>query len=89
LTRLQAAQVLDGTLCTGGREDRALVLLEDSKPTRQIRGVVVPNFERDAKLGAQEGGTQLRHQFLEGVGCGTESLPAEFPRAAGGGWPVQ
>jgi hypothetical protein len=50
-------------------------------------GVVVPDFGRNGKLGTQEGGTQLRHQFLEGVGFRTEPLPVEFPRAQRDGWP--
>jgi hypothetical protein len=49
---LQATQIVRGALrLGGGGEDRALVLFEDGKPTRQIRGVVIPDLGGDAKLG--------------------------------------
>jgi hypothetical protein len=73
---LQAAQIISGVLRLGrSSEDGTLVLFEDGEPICEIRGVVVPNFGRDTELSAKEGGTQLRYQFLEGVGFGTEPLP--------------
>jgi hypothetical protein len=38
----------------GGGEDRALVVLQDLKPRRDISGVVVAGFRRDAKIGAEK-----------------------------------
>ena len=80
---MQTPEIVRGTLRVGGRgKYRALILFEDVKPIRQIRGVVVPDFGRDTKLGTEEGGPQLRDKFFEGIGVGTETLP-EFPCAAG------
>ena len=51
--RLQPMQIIGGLLrMAGGGEDRALVVLEDLQPRRDIGGVVVAGFRRDAKIGA-------------------------------------
>jgi len=38
----------------GGGEDRPLVVLQDLQPRRDIGGVVVAGFRRDAKIGAEK-----------------------------------
>ncbi len=51
--RLQPMQIIGGLLrVAGGGEDRALIVLEDLQPRRDIGGVVVAGFRRDAKIGA-------------------------------------
>jgi hypothetical protein len=53
LLRLQAVQIIGGLLrMAGGGEDRPLVVFEDFQPGRDIGGVVVAGFRRDAKIGA-------------------------------------
>ena len=47
--RLQPMEIIGGLLrVAGGGEDRALVVLQDLKPRRDIGGVVVAGFRRDA-----------------------------------------
>jgi hypothetical protein len=54
LLRLQAVQIIGGLLrMAGGGEDRALVVFQDFEPGRDIGGVVVAGFRRDAKIGAK------------------------------------
>ena len=51
--RLQPMQIIGGLLrVAGGGEDRPLVVLQDLQPRRDIGGVVVAGFGRDAKIGA-------------------------------------
>jgi len=51
--RLQPMQIVGDLLrMAGGGEDRALVVLQDFQPGRDIGGVVVAGFRRDAKIGA-------------------------------------
>jgi hypothetical protein len=48
-------EIIGGLLrVAGGGEDRALVVLQDLKPRRDISGVVVAGFRRDAKIGAEK-----------------------------------
>ena len=62
---LTVVQEVDGTLrvCCG-TEDRPLVALQDLEPAGEVGGVIGPWLELEAEVGGQEGGTQLRHQFL-------------------------
>jgi hypothetical protein len=53
LLRLQAVQIIGGLLrVAGGGEDRPLVVLQDFQPGRDIGGVVVAGFRRNAKISA-------------------------------------
>ena len=53
--RLQAVEIIGGLLrVAGGGEDRPLVVLQDREPRRDIGGVVVAGFRRDAKIGAEK-----------------------------------
>jgi hypothetical protein len=48
-------EIIGGLLRVAGRgEDRTLVVLQDREPRRDIGGVVVAGFRRDAKIGAEE-----------------------------------
>jgi hypothetical protein len=42
-----------------------------------VVGLVFADFRRDADIGAEEGGAQLRDKFLAGIACIAEFLPAE------------
>jgi hypothetical protein len=51
--RLQRAEIIGCLLrVAGGGEDRPLVVLQDLQPWRDLGGVVVASFRRDAKIGA-------------------------------------
>ncbi len=53
LARGDAVEKVHGALRMGsGGEDRALVLAEDLEPMRQVGGVVLTRFGRDAEIGA-------------------------------------
>ena len=76
--------VVGGTLgMGGGREDRALVLLQHLQPVRQVGRMIGLNLGRDAEIRTQKSRTQFGHQFLEGIGAITEA-PAELARVAVG-----
>ena len=62
----------------GCAENRAFVFLQHLEPVPEIGGVVVPDFRRDAEVGAQESGSQLRNKFLAGVAVVTKTLRAEI-----------
>jgi predicted GNAT superfamily acetyltransferase len=48
-------QIIGGLLrMAGGGEDRPLIVLQDLQPRRDIGGVVVAGFRRDAKIGAEK-----------------------------------
>ena len=48
-------QIIGGLLrVAGGGEDRPLVVFQDLQPRRDIGGVVVAGFRRDAKIGAEK-----------------------------------
>ena len=67
----------------GGLEDGTLVFLEHFQPMVEVGGVVLPRRRRDAKVAAEEGGTDLGDQLLAGV-AGVAPLPAaEIPVEAG------
>ena len=84
LLRLQAVEKIGGALrVCGCAENRAFVFLQHLEPVPEIGGVVVPDFRRDAKIGAQESGSQLRNKFLAGVAMITKTLRAEIPFKAG------
>ena len=75
LALLQLVQRVGGLLGVGGGgEDGAFVLLQDLQPVRQIGGVVFADLRGDAQVSAQESGSQLGDQFLEGVGIVPEAL---------------
>ena len=77
--RLQAVEKIRGALRVGGcAEDGAFVFLQHVEPVPEIGGVVVPDLRRDAEVGAQESGSQLRYQFLAGVTLVAETLRAEI-----------
>ena len=79
---LQPLQVVGGALrMRRGREDRALVLLQDLQPVAKIGGVVVADLWRDAEVSTEKGGAQLGDKLFEGVGVIPKAL-AEFPRLA-------
>jgi hypothetical protein len=53
--RLQPVKIIGGLLrVAGGGEDRPLVVLQDFEPGRDIGGVVVAGFGRNAKVGAEK-----------------------------------
>jgi hypothetical protein len=65
---LQAVQEIRGALrVCGCAENGALVFLQYTQPVPEIGRVIVPDFRRDAEVGAQESGSQFRNQFLAGV----------------------
>jgi hypothetical protein len=45
--------------------------------------MVFPNLGRDAKLGTQEGGPELRYQLLECISFRAKPHPVQLPHAAG------
>ena len=46
-------EIIGGLLrVAGGDEDRALIVLEDLQPRRDVGGMIVAGFRRDAKIGA-------------------------------------
>ena len=48
-------QIIGGLLrMAGGGEDRPRIVLQDLQPRRDIGGVVVAGFRRDAKIGAEK-----------------------------------
>ena len=76
--RLKLLQEVGGALrMSGGREDGAFVVLEDLEPVAEISGVILPDVGRDAEIGAEEGGTQFRNQFLAGIAFIAEALAAK------------
>ena len=69
-----------GRLGCGG-EDRLLVGLQDRKPGREILRVIRARLVGDAKIGAEESGSELPDKFLDRVSLVAEAL-AELPIAA-------
>jgi hypothetical protein len=75
---LEPVQEIHGLLRVGGgAENRALIVLEHRKPHGDVGGMVVPHFRRQAKVGAQERGSQLGHQFLAGIALVAPALAAK------------
>ena len=75
--RLQAVEIIGGLLrVAGGGEDRALVVLQDLQPRRDVSGVVVAGFRGDAKIGAEERRADFRDKLFHGVACIGETLAA-------------
>jgi hypothetical protein len=73
-------EVVDGPLRVGGgAEDRALVVFEHLKPAGEIGSMVLADFGREIKIGAEEGGAEFRHEFLAGVAFVAILLAAEIP----------
>jgi hypothetical protein len=80
----EAPEIVSGTLrVSRGREDGALVVLQDGQPVADIGGVVSPIFELEPKVSAQEGGAQLGHEFFAGIAVVTEALAPEIAVEAG------
>ena len=69
-----------GRLGCGG-EDRLLVGLQDGKPGREILRVIRARLVGDAKIGAEESGSEFGDQLLDRIGLVAEAL-AELPIAA-------
>jgi hypothetical protein len=69
-----------GRLGCGG-EDRLLVGLQHGQPGREILRVVRARLVGDAKIGAEESGSEFRDKFLDRIGLVAEAL-AELAIAA-------
>jgi len=64
---LQRVKIIGGLLrMAGGGEDRPLVVFQDFQPGRDIGGVVVAGFRRDAKIGAKKSCADFRDKLLHG-----------------------
>ena len=59
-----------------GGENGMLVILEDFEPPCDVGGVILVKLK--GKVGAQEGRSQLGHQFLDSIGLRAESLATVF-----------
>ena len=62
----------------GGREDGACIVVEDLEPVTKIGRVILADVGRDAKVGAEEGGTQFCDQLFAGIARVAETLAAEI-----------
>ena len=58
----------DGLSLGRGGEQGAFVGSKDFQPMREVGGMVGAGLVRDAEIRAEEGGSQLGHKFLGGVG---------------------
>ena len=61
-------QMISGFLrMAGSGEYRPLVVLQDFEPGCHIGSMILACLRRDAKVGAQEGGTDFGHKFFHGI----------------------
>lgn len=75
---LQLVQVFDGALGVGGgRNDGALVVLQDLDPLGDTGGVVLARLKVEAKVRGEEGRPEFRDQFLPAVPFITPPLAAK------------
>ena len=54
-------------------EDRPLIAAKGDKPRGDVGGVIGPRLVADAERGTDESGSQLRDEFLDGVGFGAKA----------------
>jgi hypothetical protein len=82
--RLQAVQIVRGTLRMGGcAEYRPLVVLQHRDPRRDIGGVILADFRREVEVGAEERCAKLGYKLLDGVAFIAETLAAEIAVKSG------
>ena len=74
---VQPMQIIGGLLrVAGGGENRPLVVLQDLQPRRDIGGVVVAGFRRDAKIGAEKRRADFGNKLLHRIARIGETLAA-------------
>jgi len=87
---LQLVQVFDGALGVGGgRNDGALVVLQDLDPLGDTGGVVLARLKVEAKVRGEEGRPEFRDQFLPAVPFIAPPLLRPKLRSSRDGWRVQ
>ena len=65
---MQAVDEVRRALCVaGGGEDGAVVGLEDVQPVGDVGGVVLTRLKRQIKIGTEERGAELGHEFFDRV----------------------
>ena len=75
---MELLQVVGGALrMSGGREDGAFVVLEGLEPVAEIGRVILADVGSNAKIDAEEGGTEFRNKFLAGIAFVAEALAAK------------
>ena len=75
---MQTVQVIGSALRVGGGgEDRPALALENAQPVAEALRVVVAHFRGDAEIGAQEGRSHFRNEFLRRIGAIAKTL-AQF-----------
>src|SRR5438876_405845 len=83
-TSLQPVEIIHGALCmAGGGEDRAVVILQNPRPVRDVGRVVLARLKSQVEIGAEKRRTEFGHEFLDGVAFGTKTLGTEITGEAG------
>src|SRR5450432_2114505 len=81
-SRGASMEIVSGALCLGsGGEDRPTVSFQLVQPACQIGSMVLTYLRSDTQVGAQEGGSHFRDQFLSRIGVTAKTF-AEFTRQA-------